>query len=213
LLVLAGAAHAQAVRLAPDENGVRGSVGASTGFERALLPLSLEGAAAFRVANRPLNVNGRFTVPTLRFDLGDWRGRLGAELDLNPSHGWLLRASLGLTLAHTRNDAFEALAFGGDVGVLAGWSAPRWLVGAEVVGSLVFVESLTTTAFAREGGKSPVTSVVLGAPGYGVQLGVRAGVLFGPVELSLRAGYDRRGAFTIGVPPVYATAGVAVRFN
>jgi hypothetical protein len=45
-----------------------------------------------------------------------------------------------------------------------------------------------------------------------VEAGVRGGPLVGPVELSLRLGWDRKGPWALAIPPVYAVVGVGFRW-
>ncbi len=212
-LCVSGAAIAQTVRLTPKNGQLAGQVTATTGFERALLPLTLSGSLGLTGFDRPLTLTAAVTMPMSSPDLGDLRGTLAAGFDLNPNQGWLVRLTPSLLLSGTSNEAYRAVAFGAELGALVGWSSRCWLVGAEVVDGLTIVTALTTREYARVIGGAAVVDAVRWAPSTQLELGLRAGVLLGPVELSLRAGFDRKGVYNLAIPPVYATLGLGVRFG
>jgi hypothetical protein len=211
MVLAASTAAAPTVRLEPDP-ATPGVVTVTTGFERALLPLSVGVALGLEAAKRPLALGVELTMPLLQPDVEDLRGRVWATLDLDTDFGWLVRPCFGVYGITTTNDAFTASGLGAQLGGLAGFSSQRWLVGAELVGNVTIVEYLTTTPYARRMG-SPTTGVTLWGAAYGFQAGVRAGVLLGPIELSVRAGFDRKGKYNLAIPPAYATASLGVRWG
>jgi hypothetical protein len=187
------------------------AVGLSTGFDDAVMPLTLSYATGLRVFHRPLNLGGALTTPLLRPGLSDLRGRVDAELDLHRRPGWMVRVALGGALTGSRNDAFYAVGVATRAGVTAGWSTRRFAIGGEVVGGLTLFTSIHTTAWARETGGLTFTRGTLWAPAWSLEAGLRAGVLLGRCELFLRAGFDRKGRYNLAIPSVYATLGVALR--
>lgn len=188
-------------------------VGASSGYDDALLPLSLSYATGFAPARRALNLGGALTMPMLRPGASDLRGRVDAEIELNPRLGWMVRIAHGWSLTGTQNAAFRAIGLATRVGITAGWASHRFAIGAELVAGLTVFTTIRTTAWAREIGGLTFTRGTLGAPAWALETGVRAGVRLGRCELFLRAGFDRKGRYNLAIPPVYATLGVAVRWG
>lgn len=213
-LVLSAAvfAHAPTVRM-DHERGRPSTVGISSGFDDALVPLSLSYATGLRLFARPLTLGATATMPMLRPDFADLRGSVDAELDLNRSLGWMVRVAHGWSVTGTRNDAFSAVGMAARAGVTVGWNTRRFAIGGEVVAGLTAFTHIRSTAWGREIGGLPFERTTLGAAAWSLEAGVRAGVLIGRVELALRAGFDRKGRFNLAIPPVYATLGVAVRWG
>jgi hypothetical protein len=217
LIALVGAlvafgARAQTVVLAPEGGGLAVGGCVSTGFERAVLPLSVSAAVGFAREGRAFVVGGSFTLPLLRADLSDQRSRLFVSIDLVPTPGWQVRVGAGVSLLSTTNDVFAATALGAELSVLAGYSTRRWLLGVEVVGGPTVATVLTTSEWARRIGNTSFTSGVRWLPAWELEAGVRGGLLVGPVELSLRLGWDRKGPWSLAIPPVYAIFGVGLRW-
>jgi hypothetical protein len=208
LLVAPSVSQAQTVRL-ESQTSVPVEAYLSTGYEEAVLPVTLGADVGLRALSRPLVVGIDLTVPA--FARSNFSGLLHAALDLNPKQGWLLRALAGMAVLTAQNQAFGAIGPEGQLGLLAGYSAPRWLVGAEAIGKLTVFDVVTTTALARSFGAT--SGGVLWLPAYGLEAGVRAGALFGPVELALRAGFDRKGDYNFVIPPAYATVSMGFRWN
>jgi hypothetical protein len=195
------------------DRGRPSAVGLSTGFDDAVLPLSLSYATGLRAFHRPLNLGGALTTPMLRPGLSDLRGRVDAELDLHRRPGWMVRIAHGWSITGTRNAAFRAVGMATRLGVTAGWSMRRFAIGGELVGGLTLFTSIRTTAWAREIGGLTFTRGTLATPAWSLEAGIRAGVLLGRCELQLRAGFDRKGRYNLAIPPVYATLGVAIRWG
>jgi hypothetical protein len=152
------------------------------------------------------------TVPAEAFDFTDAKYRLWADLDVLPKSRWNVRARFGVRVVTTRNDAFNGVALGSEAALFPGYYRPRWAVTAELIVSWDWASRFQASSFARSQGAT--TAAVWAAfPEVGVEAGVRAGYSIGPVELSLRAGFDRRGIYSLAVPPVYALLGVSVRFT
>ncbi len=212
LLALAVVAHVPTVRM-DDEHGRPSTVGASTGFDDALLPVTVGYATGLRPWQRPLTLGATLTMPMLRPDFGDLRGSVYAELDVNRELGWMVRVAHGWSVIGTRNDAFSAVGMAARGGVTVGWSARRFAIGGELVAGLTAFTHVHTTTWGREIGGLPFTRATFGAPAWSLETGLRAGVLLGRVELALRAGFDRKGRLNLAIPPVYATLGVAVRWG
>lgn len=204
-------AHAQTVRLDP-ARGARAEVAISTGYDRAILPVTVQGAMRVTAVPVPLVLGLAWTVPTLTLDLRDQRLRVCAELDLRREHGFLFRVANGWSMTTTRNDAFSAVALGGDLGFTTGFSAPRFLVGAEVTAGLTFVSFLRSRGWTQDLGSVPFERGVRYGSAFTVRAGLRTGVVLGPIELSLRVGWDRVGQYSI-TPPMYAHLGLGARFG
>jgi hypothetical protein len=203
-------ASAQAVRLSSESKPTY-QVFAASGFDDAVLPIKLGGMLAFSAAGRPLTVGATFQMPLLAPSFDDFTLKLFGEYDLNRDYGWLVRPQLWLAVQGTGNGVFDAtgLELGG--GVFGGWSAPRWAVGAEVVGHFNVVSHLRAKAASQQYHRLSSDAVVWGDGGI-LELGARGGVVLGPVELSLRAGWQRRGAYS-QAPPVYAQLAVGFRWH
>lgn len=211
-LALTVLAELPTVPMATDR-GRPSAIGLSTGFDDAVMPLSLSYATGLRAFHRPLSLGGALTMPMLRPGFSDLRGRVDAELDLHRRPGWMVRVAHGWSITGTRNAAFRAIGMATRVGVTAGWSMRRFAIGGELVGGLTLFTSIRTTAWAREIGGLTFHRGTLTTPAWSLEAGVRAGVLLGRCELQLRAGFDRRGRYNLAIPPVYATLGVAIRWG
>lgn len=213
-LLLSAAVLAQSPTVRMDrEHGRPSSVGVSSGFDDALVPLSLGYATGLQLFDRPLTLGTVLTMPMLRPDFADLRGSLHAELDLNRDLGWMVRVAHGWSVTGTRNDAFAAVGMALRGGVTVGWAMRRFAIGGELVAGLTAFTHIRSTAWGREIGGLPFERTTLGAGAWSLEAGLRTGVLIGRVELALRAGFDRKGRFNLAIPPVYATLGVAVRWG
>ena len=160
----------------------------------------------------PLVLGLSWTVPTIEFDLRDQRLRAHAELDLRRDHGFLIRVANGWSMSTTHNDAFSAVALGGDLGITTGWSAPRFSIGGEVTAGLTLVSFLRSSEWAQDLANVPFDRGVRYGSAFTLRAGLRAGVTFGPVEIALRAGWDRVGRYSI-TPPIHAQLGLGIRFG
>ncbi len=209
LLGTPGAAQAQSVRLGPDQEM---TLLAESGYNRAVLPLSLTWATGIRSFERPGALGVTWTMPLLSPDFGDGRGRLFAQFDVFKEHGWMIRVNHGWAVLSTRNDAFSALGLVTDLGAILGWSQPSWMLGMEIRGGVHILSHVTTTSWARNQGGSPLHDALLSGTGWDLRAGVRAGLLLGAVELALRSGWDRLGVYTI-TPPLFIELGLGGRFS
>jgi len=196
-----------------DDRGRPWSIELRTGFDRALVPLSLGVATRVDVARRPLVLGATWTLPMLRPDLSDQRGDVYAEIDINPRLGWMVRVANTWSIVGTRNSMFTAVGLATRVGATAGWSTRRFAIGGELNLGVTWVTGVWASKSAREDGGVAFRHASLAVPAWALQAGVRTGVLLGRVELALRAGFDRLGRYNLAIPPVYATLGVAVRFG
>lgn len=202
---------AQSVRL-DGERGARAQVYASTGFDRAVFPVTLGAAMRLDRVPRPFVIGLTWTIPTVELDIRDRRTRLYAEVDLFPDHGFMLRLAHGWSVTTTDNDAFEAVGLAADLAVTAGWSAPRFMIGAEVGAGLTLFSSIESTAWARNEAGVPFQHVIRHASAFTARAGLRTAVVLGPIELALRFGWDHVGQYSIA-PPMYAQLGIGARFG
>ncbi|MCA9608047.1 MAG: hypothetical protein KC619_20705 [Myxococcales bacterium] len=184
---------------------------AGSGFDDAVAPLELRGAVALAVEDRPLVIGVSLTSPLLEPGIDDFVFETFAEYDLHEDFGWTVRPRLSLAVPTTSNEVFSATGLDVGVGLFGGWSDPIWTLGAEVVGHLGVLSHLRASEWGREYG-SLASDAILAGNGYRLEVGARAGLLLGPVEIALRAGWRRRGDYSES-PPVYAMLSVGVRWQ
>jgi hypothetical protein len=196
----------------PDpSDGDRAQITLATGFDDALLPLSLAGTWTPVLGDRAVRLGGSVTVPMARPDLRDHRIDLGVEAPVRDAD-WDLWLGSGLRVVSTANDAYSGTSVGTVLLAAPGYHGPRGTLAAE--GSLwtAWRTCLSTTRYAeRQGGASGWSGC---APWTAREswLGVRAGLRRGPWELGLRAGYVGRGRYRLAIPPVYVRMSLGYRF-
>src|SRR5262249_39450785 len=75
---------------------------------------------------RDATVYGRFTLPVVEPDLGDFAVDAGLSATVLGDDRWRLMLLLGPELRNTSNDGFDATAIGFRSGMLAGYRSDRW---------------------------------------------------------------------------------------
>ena len=182
-----------------DESG-QVLISVATGFDDALLPLSLTGAWTPNRADRPLRVSGGLTVPMATPDLRDHRLDLGLEAPLREAD-WDLWLGAGLREVSTANDADRGTSLGTLLSAAPGSHGPRWTLPAEGSLWLAWWTCLSTTGYAERVGGATGWSGCAPWTAREPRLGLRAGLRRDPWELGLQAGCAGRGAYGLAIPP------------
>lgn len=212
-LTLGGATSAWAEPLVrPDlSSGHRAQISLATGFDDAVLPLSVSGTWTPVWADRGVRVGGGLTLPMARPDLRDHRVDLGVEAPLRGAD-WDLWLGLGLREVSTANDAYRGTSLGTVLSAAPGYHGARWTLAAEGSLWMAWWTCLSTTSYAEDPGGATGWSGCAARTARAPQLGLRAGLLRGPWELGLRAGYEPRGPYNLAIPPIYLRVSLGYRF-
>jgi hypothetical protein len=212
LLLTANASGARPLVSFRDEAPIVGSVGVATGFDNAVLPVTLTGAIGLPVGARRLVGWAAVTAPMLAPDLHDHRLEVGAALPLVGGR-WDVPLAVGLREVSTRNDAFRATAVGSMVGAYPGRYGPRSTLAVDLELWTAWAMHLKTTTFVETyGGVAPWRGWTARTAQSG-RVGAAAAACVGRVEVGARAGYETRGRLNLVIPPVYATAHLGYRIG
>lgn len=210
MLVVAMPARAQEVTQMP-KNTVQ-AVGVEGGFESAFIARAIYTRRVDIDFVPDARLYGRFTLPVVRPDFGDWA--IDGGLRTTPLAWSDLRLAIlaGPITRHTENKVFTATAIGLDATILAGYEGPDWGLSAELGYEQILATHIKNTDLykrtiypdAKDGWYSITASTA--------HAGLRGGARFGRVEIGLRAGVQATGHFQPLMPPFYATLGGAYSF-
>jgi len=209
-LTHAPSAQAQEITRMPD--AARQSVGFEGGLESAFVAWATYTHRVDFGLIPDERLFARFTMPVVALDLGDWAIDGGMRATPLTWGDVRLAVLAGPVLRHTANELFSATAGGLGATALFGYEGPRWGLSAE----LRYEQMLTTYlrhsdlyhdryyAGAKDGWYA-ITGAVARA-------GLRGGVRFSSVEISVRAGVAATGALHALTPPFYVTLGSTYAF-
>jgi len=198
-----------AVRLAGDTPTAQVSV--ATGFESALLPLSVTAAGALPLEPRPLTGWVELRAPLLQPDLHDHALTLGTRMPVR-DRPWDVELGLGLREVSTANDIYRGTSVGSLLMARGGHFGERWTVAADAELWNGWATHVRTTPYARRvGGVQPVSGWT-GWTSWSLRAGAVAGALVGPVELAVQLGYESRGRWNLVIPSLYGRVHAGIRF-
>jgi hypothetical protein len=210
ILALTAPASAQETTRLPDET--RQSVGLDTGLEHAFIA---RGTYAHRLDLgfwKDVRLFGRFTLPFVTPDLGDWA--IDGGLRATPIAWGDLRLALlaGPVLRNTVNNSFSSTSLGVGTTALFGYEGARWGLSAEAGYEQMLTTNLrhsdvyrnTVYAGAKDGWYALSGSTARG--------GLRGGVRFDALEIFARAGVNTTGQLHADNPPFYVTLGTSYAF-
>lgn len=145
-------------------------------------------------------------------DLGDYRARLEAGVQVYRRGSFRTVASAAFLTRGTSNTVFRGTNFGADVGLTAGMYRPRWFVAGETGYDKPIVTHVTHTQGYRRTYYADAKDGWYIDTGGTRRLGVVTGTSLRGVELMLRAGVARTRGGEALVAPVCATLGMGFRF-
>ncbi len=207
----AGPASAEPTVRPDPSSGHTAQVDLTTGFDDAVLPLSIAGTWTPTWGGRAVRIGGALTVPMARPDLRDHRIDLGVEAPLRGAD-WDLWIGVGLREVSAANDAYRGTSLGTVLTAAPGYHGARWTLAAEGSLWVAWWTCLSTSAYAQDPGGATGWSGCASRTARAPQLGLRAGLLRGAWELGLRAGYEPRGAYNLAIPPLYLRLTLGYRF-
>ena len=144
-------------------------------------------------------------------ELGDYRVRLGGEVQLVRRGAFRVAASAAFMTRGTSNWVFRAVNFGSDFGATAGVYRRGWFVAGEVGFDKAIITHLKHTQEYRDQYYGAKDGWYLNNGGTG-RLGIITGRAVGGAELLLRAGIARtQGGEALAVP-AYLTIGLGFGF-
>lgn len=144
-------------------------------------------------------------------ELGDYRVRLGGEVQLVRRGAFRVAASAAFMTRGTSNWVFRAVNFGSDFGATAGVYRRGWFVAGEVGFDKAIITHLKHTQEYRDQYYDAKDGWYLNNGGTG-RLGIITGRAVGGAELLLRAGIARtQGGEALAVP-AYLTIGLGFGF-
>ncbi|MCB9524633.1 MAG: hypothetical protein H6702_14830 [Myxococcales bacterium] len=159
-----------------------------------------------------LQLRARLAVPVATPDLADTRAEVGAQAALVQWRALWLLAELDGVLLNTRNAAFAANALGLRAALLPGYRGGRWGLLADLAYEATLAAHLRPSDRYRRKVYPQARDGWYGHPGGTWQLGVRAGVRLGPVELAARLGWMITEQGAPHLPPFFGTLGLAHAF-
>lgn len=179
--------------------GVEDAVVASLGYGRVL-----------PIMGRASVLGG--TLDVVPAHASDWRLRLGAVFPITSHGGWTVGAKTLGIVRNAANDMSRMTNLGVETSLFGGFYAERWFVAAEAGvdwATATYVHH--TDAYRRlvyDGARDGWYS----STGAGLVYGLSGGYSFSDFDLVLRAGQRRDFRLETWLVPLYATAGVDVRF-
>jgi hypothetical protein len=210
LLALAETAAAQEVTRLPDSS--RQSVGIDLGLEGAWIARASYTHRVNLGFDPDARVFGRFTLPVVTPDLGDFGIDGGLRAAPLAWRDFRLSLIVGPVVRHASNEVFTATGIGVGATVLLGYEGAHWGLSGEGGYEQTFATYLshsdryraTLYANAKDGWYAITGSVA--------RAGLRGGARFGAVEIALRAGLNATGQLHALNPPFYFTLGGAYAF-
>jgi len=209
-LAFATPARAQEVTRMPD--AAKQSVGLETGLENAFIARATYAHRVDLGFTPDARLFGRFTLPFVNPDLGDWGVDFGVRA--SASVWGDLRFSLGVAplLRRSVNEVFSATAAGIGATALLGYESASWGLSAELGYEQVLATHLSHSARYRDTTYADAKDGWYSITGSTARAGLRGGVRFGSVEIGARAGIETTGRFHALTPPFYFTLGSAYSF-
>jgi hypothetical protein len=209
-LALAAPAGAQEVTKMPDEKPQ--SVGLEGGVDAAFIARATYVHRVDLGFLRDARVYGRFTVPFLALDPGEWAVDGGLQATPLAWGDLRLAVLIGPVVRNSVNDLFSSTAIGADATILFGYEGPRWGLSAEAGYEQVFAAYLQQSALYRETFYAGAKDGLYATPGSTAHAGLRGGARFGSFEIAAKGGVDATGQFHSMMPPFYATLGSSFAF-
>lgn len=209
-VALAAPANAQIVTRLPD--GADHVVALEGGLENAFVARATYQHRLDLGLMKDERFFARATWPFVKPDLIDWALEAGMQATPLAWRDLRLALQLGPVVRNTKNELFDATAFGVGLGLLAGYEGPRWGVSAELGYEQILSTHLDHSAVYKQIAYSGAKDGWYFATGSTTRAGLRGGVRVGAVEIFLRPGLSWTGHFHAGNPPFYATLGAAYAF-
>jgi hypothetical protein len=210
VLLLPLSAQAQALNLGALD-GASHIVHVRTGAEYGFVA-GVGYARIVALPDRSLVLTADATLPWAALDLNDYQLRVGGALPLVEARRWKLAAAIAPTLRGTRNELSRMTAVGTDVGVVAGYYAPRAFAAAELGFDGAFTTYVAHTQAYRQNLFAGARDGWYSMPGGNVRAGLQGGLSFGRYGVILRAGMVRDVSGEAPLIPFYGTLGVNARW-
>jgi hypothetical protein len=209
-LALAAPASAQEVTRMPDEKPQ--SVGLEGGLDAAFIARATYVHRVDLGFLRDARIYGRFTLPFLALDPGQWAVESG--LQATPVAWGDLRLALlaGPVVRNSTNDLFSSTAIGANATILFGYEGPRWGLSGEAGFEGIFAAYLQQSAVYRDTFYAGAKDGLYAKPGSTARAGLRGGVRFGSFEIAAKGGMDATGQLHSLMAPFYATLGSSFAF-
>jgi hypothetical protein len=210
LFTLATPASAQQVTRLPE--GTKNAIGLETGFESAFIA---RGSYTRRLALDLLREErffARFTMPVVTPDLSDWSLDAGLQATALSVGDIRLAFLAGPVVRNTENDLFSATALGIGATALFGYEGARWGLSGELGHEQLLATHLGHSARYRDTAYAGAKDGWYATTGSTTRAGLRAGVRFGALELSARAGMAATGYLRPAGPPFVFTLGGSYAF-
>lgn len=204
------AAHAQEVTRMPD--ATRQALGLDTGLENAFVVRATYTHRVDLGALRETRLYGRFTLPFVTPDLGDWGIDGGLRANVLAWRDVRLAVLAGPLMKRNTNDLFTAYAFGLGATMLAGYEGPVWGLSAELGYEQLLATHIDHSSTYREVAFPDAKDGWYALSGSSARAGLRGGARIGSVELFARAGLNTTGQLHSITPPFYAGVGTAYAF-
>lgn len=209
-LALAAPAGAQEVTRMPD--AAQQAVGLDAGLEHAFIARATYTHRVDLGFLPDARFFGRFTLPIVRPDFGDWAVDGGVRVTPLAWGDFRLALLFGPVARNTVNDAFTATAVGVGATVLAGYEGPGWGLSAEAGYEQILATHLRHSALYRNTFYADAKDGWYAISGSTSRAGLRGGVRFGSVEIAARAGLNATGRLNALMPPFYFTLGGSYAF-
>jgi hypothetical protein len=150
-------------------------------------------------------------VVTEQLDIRDYRARVEIRSSIVWWRSVHLVGSAAFITRGTENSIYRAIAFGSDFTGTLGVYRPHWFLAGEFGFDKAIITHLTQSDWYRQFYPEAKDGWYLNAGGT-FHYGPAAGVVIGPAELALRAGWRRTENFKDVTPPIYGVLGVGFRF-
>jgi hypothetical protein len=187
----------------------------SAGFDMSIITWTIGYGHAFPLHSitRSLILNADFAIPTLRFDLHDFRIRVGVRINTIEYRCFALPIAFNVLIRGTENKAFQGIGIGTELGVVPGYYAPLWCIGAEIVWDQEWTTYIKHSSFYKNFMYTGAIDGWYYVPAFFMRYGARAGLLIREkFEIVIRGGFEQHGKYDKLVPPFYAILGLNIRF-
>ena len=204
VLVAPLAARAQELNFSTTSAARPNIVQARTGLDHAFVAE----VGYLRAIDDGLFLGGDVAMPWAMPDLGDYRLRATAGLQLLGAQHWRIAGWLSPTLRATGNVASSMVALGSDVRVAGGYYSRGWFVAGELGFDWVAATHVSFSQAYRKQVYARAQDGWYGLPGGTTYAGLHGGLSFSSFDLVLRLGQPRTQSLALQTVPFYATLGV-----
>ena len=164
------------------------------------------------IVYRDAMVSAELAIPVAKFDLRDYRLKVGGQASLFQSKGWDVSAEASFILRGTENWMHSATNIGVDITALFGYYGKRWFAAGEFGLDKALATKIAATGRYKQFYYDDFKDGWYGNPGGNFHYGLRTGFLMSQTEITLRLGLQKTELFNEGFPPFFGVLGVNYRF-